>query len=117
MSSKIMLLTVLAAVVALGAEMKTVKLPAPDKQGGKPLMELGDLRPHLHTELGVKVGKRLVQKEHVRLTHDRAAERNPLPLTTGKRLGLSCKEVGDAKDRRGVFHPLFDLLRVNFTEL
>ena len=44
MKMKCTLLVLALALVACAAEMKTVKLPVPDKQGGKPLMEALALR-------------------------------------------------------------------------
>ena len=39
---------------------------------------------HLHTQLGVKVGQRLIHQQHVRLYHKRARKRNALLLTAGE---------------------------------
>ena len=51
-----------------------------DRRRLQPLVQLLDLRAHLHAELGVEVGERLVEQEHLRVAHDRAAHRHPLPL-------------------------------------
>ena len=44
MKMKCTLLALVLVLVACAAEMKTVKLPAPDRQGGKPLMQALALR-------------------------------------------------------------------------
>jgi len=72
-------------------------------------MELGELRPHLHAQLGVQVGERLVHEEHLGLTDDGAAHRDALALTTRELLGLAVQEVLDAQHARGLFDPPVDL--------
>ena len=44
------------------------------------LMQRLDLGAHLHAQLGVEVGQRLVEQEQVGLAHDRAAHGDALPL-------------------------------------
>ena len=43
-------------------------------------MERRDLATHLHAQLRVKIGERLVEQERLRLLDDCAADRNPLAL-------------------------------------
>ena len=73
-------------------------------------MELGDLGTHLHTELGVEVGERLVHEEDLGLTRDSAAHGNALTLTAGERRGLAVEQLLEVEDARGIVHDLIDLV-------
>src|SRR5690348_17727509 len=44
------------------------------------LVQLLDLRAHLHAKLGVEVRQGLVEQEHLRVAHDRASHRDTLAL-------------------------------------
>ena len=66
--------------------------------GTESLVDLCKLGSHCRTELGIKVGKRLVKKEDLRLTDNGTAECNTLFLTAGKSLRTSVKKVGYVKD-------------------
>src|SRR5690606_36381694 len=55
-----------------------------DHGGAEAAVQSCDLLARLHTELGVEVGKRLVEQEHLWLAHDRATERDALALTARK---------------------------------
>ena len=46
----------------------------------QPLMQALDLAAHLSPSLGVEVRQRFVEPEHLRLAHDRVADRHPLAL-------------------------------------
>ena len=82
-----------------------------DVDGGRAevALELRDLRPHLHTQLRVQVGERLVHQECRRLAHDRAAHRDPLALTAGERARLPLEEALEAQDLRCLLDSLVDL--------
>ena len=54
-----------------------------DKGGLQALMQTADLRTHRGTQLGIQVGKRLVEQEYSWVTHHCASERHTLALTTG----------------------------------
>ena len=54
-------------------------------------LEAGDLGPHLHPELGVEVGQRLVHEERGRLADDRPAHGHPLALAAGQLAGLAVR--------------------------
>ena len=75
-----------------------------DHRGLQPLVELNQLRPHGHPQLGVQVGQRLVHQEDLRLTHDGPPQRHALPLTTGKLLGLPREQLADTQQLRCVLH-------------
>ena len=47
----------------------------------KSLVKLCDLNTHLYTKLGIKVGKRLIHKEYLRITDDCTSESNTLSLS------------------------------------
>ena len=50
----------------------------------QPLVQFLDLGAHRHAQLGVEVGERLVEQEHLRVAHDRAAHRDALALAAGE---------------------------------
>ncbi len=71
-----------------------------DVHGGdvERVLELGDLGPHLHAQLGVEVRQRLVHQERLRLAHDRPAHRHPLALATRQLAGLAIEVLGELED-------------------
>ena len=81
------------------------------------LAELDDLGAHLVAELGVQVGEGLVHEEHLGLAHNGAPNGHALPLTTGKRLGLAVKVLGDTQGLRRLANLLVNLVLGNFAEL
>ena len=78
-----------------------------DEGGAEAEVELGQLGSHLGTELRVQVGQRFVQKEDLRFTDNRTAQRNTLTLTTGQSLRLTVEQVGDVEDAGGFFNAAF----------
>ncbi len=80
-----------------------------DGGGAQPVLQPGDLAAHLHPQLGVEVGQRLVHQERLGIAHDRAAHRDPLTLTAGQLRGLAVQKVGQVKDFRGLLDLLGDL--------
>ena len=64
-------------------------------------MELRQLNAHLHAQLGVEVGERLVEQENLGLAHERPADRDPLTLAARKlgrttiEIGLELQDAGD----------------------
>ena len=60
-----------------------------DGRDAELLLEFSDLHPHLHPELGVQVGKRLVHKKKIRLYYQRPGQGNSLTLTAGELLGIA----------------------------
>ncbi|MNN56534.1 hypothetical protein D3C81_1714720 [compost metagenome] len=69
-----------------------------DEGGFQTLVELQDLSTHRNPQLGVQVGERFVHQEHLRFTHDGAAQSNTLTLTTGQSLRLTVQQVLDVED-------------------
>ncbi len=62
-------------------------------------MQLGELEPHLHAQLGVEVGERLVEEEDLRVADQRAADGDALALAAGELRGLAV-EVRASSCRR-----------------
>ena len=58
------------------------------------------LDAHLHAQLRVEVRQRLVEQEHRRLAHDRAAHRDALALAAGERARLAVEERAELEDLR-----------------
>ena len=56
-------------------------------------MKRRELRAHAHPELRVEVRERLIHEKCLRLTHDRAAHRDPLTLAARQRRGPSVEQV------------------------
>ena len=59
-----------------------------------PALDAADLGAHLHAQLGVEVGERLVHQEHARLAHDGPAHGNALPLAARELAGLAIDPLG-----------------------
>ena len=51
-----------------------------DRRRPQPLLDAGDLGPHLDPQLGVEVREGLVHQKHARVANDRATHRHPLAL-------------------------------------
>ena len=69
-------------------------------------VQAGDLRAHLHPQLGVEVGERLVEEEDLGPAHDGAAHGHALALAAGELLGLAVEQRLDAQDLGGLVDPL-----------
>ena len=48
------------------------------------LLQAADLAAHLDAQLGVEIGERLVEQQHMRLDHDGARDRDALQLAAGE---------------------------------
>ena len=71
-----------------------------DHRRAEPAVQLVDLDPHLHAQLGVEVGERLVEEEDPRLAHDGAADRDALALAAGELAGLAVEELARSAGSR-----------------
>ena len=88
-----------------------------DGGGLQPLMQFLDLRAHLHAQLGVEVGERLVEQEHGGIAHDSAAHRHALALPA-RELPRIAAEIGfEVEDLGRTPHPRLDLRRRRFAHL
>ena len=67
----------------------------------QPPVQLLDLEAHLHAQLGVEVGQRLVEQEHRRLAHDRAPHRDALALAAGELPRLALEQRPELEDLGG----------------
>ena len=69
-----------------------------DVDHGQPelLLDLADLLAHMAAQLGVEVGERLVEQQHLRLQHQRARHRDALLLAAGQLAGQPVAEAGQA---------------------
>ena len=68
-----------------------------DHRGAEIVVKLGDFEPHLHAQFRVEVGQRLVEQEHLRLAHDRAADGDALALAAGHGGGLAVEQRAELR--------------------
>jgi hypothetical protein len=54
-----------------------------------------------HAQLGVEVGQRLVEQEHLRVAHDGAAHRDALALAAGQLARVAVQQRRQAEDLGG----------------
>jgi len=80
-------------------------------------MQLLELDAHLHPQLGIEIGERLVEQEHARVTHDGAAKRDALALAAGELARLALEIIADAENVRRLPHALVDLGLGEFAHL
>ena len=75
-------------------------------EGGRadPALELLQLVAGGGAALGIEVRQRLIEQKDVRLAHQGAGQRYPLPLTAGELARLAVEQMVDAEDRRGPLH-------------
>ena len=64
------------------------------------LVQARDVRAHLDAQLRVEVRQRLVHQERLGRAHDRAPQRDPLPLTAGQRPRPPLEQLRDPEPRR-----------------
>jgi hypothetical protein len=57
------------------------------------LVQFLDLGAHLHAQLGVEIGERLVEEENLRVAHDRTAHRHALALAAGELPGIAVEHL------------------------
>jgi hypothetical protein len=67
-----------------------------DRGGGKPAVQAANLDAHLHAQLGIEVGERLVEQEDLRLADHGARHGHALALAAGELGGLAVEEAGEA---------------------
>ena len=81
-----------------------------DRGHAELVLQAADLGAHLHAQLGVEVGERLVHEERLRLAHDGAPHGDALALAAGEGARLAIEEVLEAEHLRRVPHALVDLV-------
>ena len=82
-----------------------------DHRRPQALVQRGDLRAHLHAQLGVEVRQRLVEQEDRRLAHDRAADRHALPLAARELRRPALEQRVELQQLRRGLHLGVDLAR------
>ena len=80
-----------------------------DRGGLQPLVQVLDLGAHRDAQLGVEVRQRLVEQEHLRVAHDRAAHRHALALAARELARIAVEQVGEPEDLGRRPHPRGDL--------
>ena len=75
----------------------------------EPLVQLLDLGPHGDAQLGVEVRERLVEQEHLRVAHDRAAHGDALALAARELARIALEERDQSEDFGGALDAGFDL--------
>ena len=73
-------------------------------------MQVPDLGAHLHAQLGVQVGQRLVEQEHPRVTDHCATHGNPLALSPGQLAGVPIHQDVEPERLGDGAHSLVDLI-------
>ena len=81
------------------------------------LVQITYLGAHLHPELGVEVGQRLVEQEHLRLPDDGAPHGDALALAAGKLARITVEIIGEVENASRLFHPLADGVGVDLGQL
>ena len=79
-----------------------------DHGGAEPPLDPGDLGAHLHPQLRVQVGQRLVHQERRRVADDGPAHRDPLPLAAGQVGRLAFQVLGQVEDPGRIVDLLVD---------
>ncbi len=72
-------------------------------------MEALEFGAHLHAQLGIEVGERLVHQKGARIAHQRPAERHALLLAARQLARPALEQVHDVEHLGGVHYLLFDL--------
>ena len=81
------------------------------------LLDALDLHLHLHPELGVQVGKGLVQQQDGGTGHQGTSQGHTLLLAAGELPGITLVHTGELYQGEHVLHPLPDLLLGQLLEL
>ena len=80
-----------------------------DRSGAQSLVKLLDLGAHLHAQLGVEIGQRLIEQEDLRIADNRAAHRDALALTAGQLSGIAIEIRDETENVAGLLNALLDL--------
>src|SRR3546814_518239 len=74
--------------------------------GTQALMQRFDFGPHLHTQLCIQVGQRLIEQENLRVAHNRAAHGHALALTARQLTRITLQQLAQPKDFGRAVNPL-----------
>ena len=80
-----------------------------DHRGAELAVQLQQLGAQLRAQLGVEVGKWLVEEKEPRLAHDRATERHALALAAGEVRGPAIEQVAHSQALGGRCHATRDV--------
>ena len=58
-------------------------------------LQLADLLPHLHADLGIEVGQRLIEQQDLWTEHQRSRQRHALLLTSRELAGIAIAEAAE----------------------
>src|SRR5262249_21559518 len=96
----------------LVGERERLALIVGDVDGGEVEVALQplELAAHAVAQLGVEIGKRLVEQKKLRLHHQRARQREALLLAAGKLGGVAIDQLIERDRVEHAHHPLADLL-------
>ena len=72
-------------------------------------MQILQLQAHLHAQLSVEVGERLVEQEHSRFTHDGAAHGHALALAARELTRLAIEQLAEFENARCLFDARLDI--------
>ena len=75
-----------------------------DRRDAQARLQVGQLRPGLHAQLGVEVGERLIHEEDLGVPHDGTAHGHALALAARELLGLAVQVVDQVQDARRLEH-------------
>ncbi len=75
-----------------------------DRGRADALMHGLDLAAHLHAQLGVEVGERLVEEEDLRIAHQGSADGNTLALTAGELARVAIQQLLQSKNAGGLVY-------------
>ena len=79
-----------------------------DERCAEPIVQLRKLGSHVHAELGVEVGQRLVHQECRGMTHHRSPKRHALALAAGELRRPALEQRVDLQLLRDRAHFAFD---------
>src|SRR6266702_1552197 len=88
-----------------------------DRRGPQPLVQFLDFGTHCDAQLGIEVGQRLVEQEHLRIADDGAAHRDALALAARQLPGITVEQRRQRQDFRGAPDAAGDFLRLGAAQL
>ena len=83
----------------------------------EPLVQRLDLAAHRYPQLGIEVGQRLIEQEHLGIAHDRAPHCHPLPLSAGELARETVQKRIQVQDLGRLSDALVDHLRLRLPKL
>ena len=76
-----------------------------ERRHAEPALDAKHLAAHLHAQLCVEIGQRLVHQEDGRLTDERPSHRHALTLPAGELARTAVQHFGEPENRGGLAHP------------